>query len=365
MTVEVPQGTRALEEFVRFHDRVYATRSARWLAPVDLLLPILTGESPFARGREIRPFWAIDRGDVVARAVAVVDPRYQRHWNEQLGHVVWFEALPSADETARSVLDEACAWLEARGAVAARSGMGLLDLPFAMDAYDALPPSLLRQNAEHYHLSLKRARFEVEQGWVDYKITVTPELIDRWQRALDGARQAGYAIVPARDVTRARRVSEITDTWADTFKAHLGWSALTEDEVAHLLDGFEAQGVLDTSVLAYAGDDAVGMCLVAADDLHHAAVAPGRTIADGERLNFLAIGVRERARGRGINYAMAAYGLLELARRGRTHVSYTLVLDDNWPSRRTGEGLGATVCANYLTYRRNFRQATTISKARR
>ena len=39
---------------------------------------------------------------------------------------------------------------------------------------------------------------------------------------------------------------------------------------------------------------------------------------------------------------------------GATHLSYTLVLDDNWPSRRTAEKLGAHVCANYMVYRRNF-----------
>jgi hypothetical protein len=51
---------------------------------------------------------------------------------------------------------------------------------------------------------------------------------------------------------------------------------------------------------------------------------------------------------------MAGYAFLELARRGWTHLSSTLVLDDNWPSRRTGEGLGASLCANYVAYRRNF-----------
>ena len=112
----------------------------------------------------------------------------------------------------------------------------------------------------------------------------------------------------------------------------------------------------ENSVLAYEHEEPVGMCLVAADDPRHAAFAPGRSIHDSERLNILAIGVRSRARGRGVNYAMAAHAFLELARRGHTHVSYTLVLDDNWPSRRTGEGLGASVCANYLTYRRNFRR---------
>jgi hypothetical protein len=39
---------------------------------------------------------------------------------------------------------------------------------------------------------------------------------------------------------------------------------------------------------------------------------------------------------------------LELIKRGAKYLSYTLVLDDNWPSRRTAEKLGAFVCANYM-----------------
>jgi hypothetical protein len=53
---------------------------------------------------------------------------------------------------------------------------------------------------------------------------------------------------------------------------------------------------------------------------------------------------------------MAARTYLELVKPGAKHLSYTLVLDDNWPSRRTGEKLGGYVCANYVTYRRNFRR---------
>jgi hypothetical protein len=87
-----------------------------------------------------------------------------------------------------------------------------------------------------------------------------------------------------------------------------------------------------------------------------AIVAAGRQLKDSERLNFLGIGVSESARGRGVNLAMASYAYLELINRGAKYLSYTLVLDDNWPSRRTAEKLGATVCANYMVYRRNFRR---------
>ena len=38
----------------------------------------------------------------------------------------------------------------------------------------------------------------------------------------------------------------------------------------------------------------------------------------------------------------------------RHNGSATLVLDDNWPSRRTAESLGARVTGNFVTYRRDF-----------
>jgi GNAT superfamily N-acetyltransferase len=355
--IDVPQGKDELTEFVQFHDRAYAYRSARWEANLDMQLPILLGESPFARQRELCPFVARDGGEIVARAAALMDPRYVQHWNEQLGHIVWFEALPETREEVRLLIDRACAWLAERGALAARTGFtnGVFDLPFAIDAYETLPPSMLRQNPAHYHVLIKQAGFEVEQGFVDYKLRVTPQLVERWQGALEGARRGGFEIVPLGEVPRSQRIRDFTETFNDTFKSHWGWVPFLEEEISWLLDELASVGVLDTSVLAYQDGEPVGALFVPADDPEHVKLAPGRVLDDSERLNALGIGVRDRARGRGVNHAMAGYAYLELARRGRTHLSYTLVLDDNWPSRRTGEGLGASICANYLAYRRNFR----------
>ena len=122
-----------------------------------------------------------------------------------------------------------------------------------------------------------------------------------------------------------------------------------------MLEGFKPAGAYDTSVIAYRNGAPVGMLFVVPEVTAAAIVRPGRILKDSEKLNILAIGVRESARGQGVNLAMAAYAYLELVRRGAKYLSYTLVLDDNWPSRRTAEKLGAAVCANYMVYRRNFR----------
>ncbi len=357
IAVDTPEGAEALTAFILFHDEVYrSARTARWGAVVPFQLPMLLGDSPFCEDRTFRPFAARERGKLVARAVAVVDRRYQRHWNEKLGHVVMYEALPDAREATRAVMDAACEWLVTQGAVDARAGSGILEFPFAVDAHETLPPVWLRQNPSYYQALLKDAGFETEQGWVDYKITVTPELVERWTSALEAVQRGGFEIVPLRDVPEAERAREFTALWNDTFKSHWGYTPFSEAEMVHVMQAFGMAGMFDTSVIAYRNGEPLGALWVVPETTMLASLDPGRTLGGDEKLNVLGIGVREAARGRGVNVGMAAFAYLELVRRGATHLSYTLVLDHNWPSRRTAEKLGATVCANYLTYRRKFRR---------
>ena len=349
--IEHAEGKDALAEFVTLHDRVYAARGVRWESS-PLHLPMLRGMTPATIDRELHPLVAREGGEVVARVCAVVDGPYLKHWNERTGHLLLFEAQPDAREAVRELLDAACAWLAGRGMEAARIGFGLLETPFTVDDYDALPPSTLRQNPREYHALIKGAGFETERGFVDYAMPASAPLALRWQSSLESARRAGFEFVPFRDVPHAQRARRLCELWNATFASHWGWCPLSPELTGlFVLDG---QPVLETSTFALADGEPVGFCFVLPDDASHVDCAPGRALRPGEVLNSLAIGVLPSARGRGVNYAMAAYGYLELIRRGWTHVSYTLVLDDNWPSRRTGEGLGGALRANYAAYRRNF-----------
>jgi ribosomal protein S18 acetylase RimI-like enzyme len=74
----------------------------------------------------------------------------------------------------------------------------------------------------------------------------------------------------------------------------------------------------------------------------------------GTRGALINIGVLESARSRGVGRAMAARSFMTMAQHRMGYAGYTLVLDDNWPSRRTAESLGAKVTGNFVTYRRDF-----------
>lgn len=354
--IESPEGERALADFVFFYDRIYGYRAARWTAQVPLQLPVLTGLSAFCENRTVKAFLAIEGGEPVARAVAIVDERYIRHWKERIGHIVMFEAMPSARDAVKCMMDEACEWLRGQNLEAARAGFGLLEFPFVIDDYESLPARTSRQNPAYYHNQLKDAGFETEKGWVEYKIEVTPQLVARYQSALEAIRRVGFSVVPLKDVDSARRARDFTSTWNDAFKAHWGVTPFTEKEIVALLEFFASSGGLGTSAIAYCGENPVGVLMATPESTAAAIVSPGHVIGDSQRLNFLGIGVRESARGCGVNLAMASHAYLELIRRGARYLSYTLVLDENWPSRRTAEKLGAKVCANYVVYRRDFRR---------
>jgi hypothetical protein len=354
LKIESPRGEAALTEFIRFHDRVYEYRTARWPSQIAVQLPLLLGEGPFARDRKICPFAAFDNGRMVARAVALIDGPYQRHWNETLGHIVMFEAMPDAREGVRMLINAAASWLTARGVTAARTGYGLLEFPYVIDDYDTLPPDIARQNPPYYHALLKDAGFESERGWVDYKIKVTPELIARYESALESCRRAGFDVRAMKNVPAARRLDDFEPTWNQAFSRHWGMTPFSREEMSFLFDYFTISGGFDTSVIAYKDGVPVGALMVTPPIIDSVILKPGRILADNEKLNFLGIGVLEAGRGRGVNLAMAAYSYLHLIKNGSKYLSYTLVLDDNWPSRRTAEKLGAKICANYITYRRNF-----------
>src|SRR5579862_7412369 len=246
--IETPGGTDAWTEFLLFYDTVYSTRTARWTAMVPFQLPILSGEGAFARDRVLRPFLARDGDRIVARVLAAIDQRYQRHWKEPLGHLLMFEALPDSSAAVRLLLDAACEWLAAQGAQAARAGMGLLDFPFVIDDHETLPPAFLRQNPAYYQSLLKDAGCETERGFVDYRIAVRPALIARWENALEAVGRSGFEIVPLKDVPESRRVHEFTTLYNDAFVAHWGFTPFSEAEIAELIEALAPAGMLDTSV---------------------------------------------------------------------------------------------------------------------
>jgi hypothetical protein len=66
--------------------------------------PLLIGRGPAADNARVQTMCAEEDGRFLASVTAVRHETYVRHWNEQMGHLLFFEALPGRQEAVDGLL---------------------------------------------------------------------------------------------------------------------------------------------------------------------------------------------------------------------------------------------------------------------
>jgi hypothetical protein len=361
-TVDEVTSRDAMNEFAMLPFQVYGERDAWWPPDAQNEIDLLTGRAPIAAYLEMMPFAVRRKGGIVARVTAVVNRRYNSHWNEMVGQLIHFEALPDEGQGVTAMLEEAAGWLRRRGMTAVRSGFAaFLDYPYAIDNYERLPPFLLRGSPEYYHIYFKDAGFQTEKGMTDFTIPLTPDTLARYPEMIEQAGARGIRIRSWREYGFTAAVDAWTDTTNAAFERHWGWNPITREEVRPMLAALERTEVADLSTVAIADGQVVGSVFSVPDfsqrlaKLRHGVrLDPAR--GGGARGALINIGVLERWRGTGANLAMAARSFTAMAQQRMKYAGYTLVLDDNWPSRRTAHKLGGSITSNFVAYRRDFQK---------
>jgi len=334
------------ERYADFGAQVYQGNPC-WAPPHrEHLLDELHRRVPQAEYSDIQPFWIERDGAVAAVATAVIDRLYNEHWNEQVGHILLFEALPRRDEEAAELLRAVCGWFRDRGCRAARLGyLPGWQLPLTIDACDQVPTCFHGFNPPYYHNYVKNAGFYTERGCVEYRTQFTIELAAGYHDIVRRARHAGVLFRPW-DFSRLESETTLFTTLTnDTFAGHWGMPPFPEPVLSTLTIGLRDALVPEFCWFAEVAGEPAGF-VYSLPDLNQ---------PEGGHGVLLIIGVREAYRGRGVNLGLAASSYLAMIDRGYRSASYTIVLDDNWPSRRTAEKLGCRIERNFVIYRRDLR----------
>jgi GNAT superfamily N-acetyltransferase len=367
MKIHSPRTKPDFERFVDFGREVYKDQPS-WVPPdAQHMVAQLSGSFPGANQTQVKAFWALDdKGEILATVAAVISEPFNRHWKEAIGHLPYFEALQGHDDAGVAVVEAACEWLRGRGCRAARLNfLPGWDFPLTIDAYDAIPTFLHRFNPPRYHPIIKNAGFATERSLVEYRTAFTPELASEYRRRVEKVESSGVRLRSwdfGRLEKETERFCELTN---ECFARHWGIPQFSVEELSGLTVGLKDFLVADFTGFAEIDGKFAGF-VYATPDLNQAFHATKGTdpAAHADALQrqlrridhgmLLVIGVREAWRGKGINLALAAKCYLAMMERGYKSASYTLVLDNNWPSRRTAEKLGGKVARNFVVYRREL-----------
>ena len=366
MIVKALQTDEEFNRYVSFTEEVYE-QNPYWV-PQDAehLVSLLNGTSPVAANAKVQPYWVEVNGKIVATLTAVIEETLNLRWNEQMGHLLFFEALPGYQDAVSELFSTACDWLKSHGCKSARSTMLISwQLPMIIDAYDTVPTLFHTFNPPYYHSYVKNAGFATERGAVQYQIEFTPALADTYRQMIEQASASGITL-RSMDFERLEEETEIfTEICNDTFSEHWGMQPTNVGAMGGLTFGLKDFLVPEFIVFAEVDGQTVGVVYSLPDlnQVYHKMRGKDLESNSDELLQLLQqidhgaliiIGVRKQFRGRGVNLAMAARSYLAMIERGYKTGSYTIVLDDNWPSRRTAEKLGGRVTRNSVIYRCEF-----------
>ena len=83
--IEAINSPQEFEEFARLPYEVYADREAWWPPDIQNEIDLLNGRTPIAAHLDLQPFAAWRNGRIVARVTAVINHRYNQHWQEGIG----------------------------------------------------------------------------------------------------------------------------------------------------------------------------------------------------------------------------------------------------------------------------------------
>lgn len=350
-----PEDGAAVREFAALPRRLYGGQAPRVSRSLADAIALFRHQTPFSDGRTFLVLIARDGRRTVARAVAVLDTRYNSKWKEALGHIIMFEALPGARKASRQLFNTAFQWLREQGAETVRTGYGPFEPGYLIDDYATYLPRMMRHTLPHYHSLLKDAGFETEKGAGEYIIAASDDVATRYRGYLRSVEQSGYDIVGLAELPAGQRVTDFTSAWNEAYETHWGLAPTTEQEFALLVGKAGERSTIELSVIAYREGRPVGVALAREAERFPWSwswwLAGQNAVA---QLGCLSVGAAPTERGRGLALGLASHVYLHLLSRGQTRLGYGLVADDNWPSRRVAEKLGAFVCANYLTYRRSL-----------
>ena len=366
MQVKALDTPEEFARYVAFGQAVYGDNSP-WVPPdAPHLIQLLSGEGGFGSHTQIQPFW-VEAGDrILATVTAVTSEAYDERWNERLGHLVFFEALPDQNEAVATLMRSTDQWFSARNCQGVRmSFLPGMQLGVTIDSYDEVPTVFHAFNPDYYHSYIKNAGFVTERGVVQYQVEFTPELAQRYRDMVKRASESGIVVRSWNFDDLETETATFAALGNETFSAHWGFMPLPEE----VMRGFtvESRDFLIPEFMGFAEAEGRPVGFVySVPDLNQA-LHPMRDKALEEHFSefqdrfqqidhgaLLIIGVKNEFRGRGINLALAAHSYLGMIDHGYKRASYTVVLDDNWPSRRTAEKLGARVTRSFIVYRREL-----------
>ncbi len=367
VTVRAVDAPRDMKTFIRLPWKLYR-EDPLWVAPLLMDQKNLfdTSKNPFFRHARARHFLAWRDGRPVGRISAIVNDNYNRFQGEKTGFFGFFESI-NDPRVSRALFGEAEQWLREQGMERMRgptnpdtnNTLGLL-----VDSFDQSAVVYMPYNPSYYPALVEEAGLrKVKDLYAYYMAENATPISDKIRRVSEMVRKRHNIAVRSVRMDRVDEEIELIKViYNDAWTRNWGFVPWTDEEIEHLGHELKPVAVADLVLLAFVGDEPAGFSLSLPDfnqALKH--VRSGRLFPFGllkllyysrkiDLLRVLAMGVRKKFQGLGIDAIFYYETYARGTARGYRHGEFSWILEDNLPMRLAMEKWGARIYKTYRMY---------------
>ncbi|NEP16863.1 MAG: hypothetical protein F6J97_08145 [Leptolyngbya sp. SIO4C1] len=357
--------------FLSVPERVYQN-DPNWVAPIrSSIAKQFQPDNPFLQYGQLQQFIALAGSEPVGRIVAAVNQRLIEREKVSVGLFGFFECLPDF-AVAAALLETASDWLRQQGMT---RGRGPIDLSthnscfFLVDGFESPPMVMMPYNPPYYPDFIERAGWQKAKDAYAYDFPIETVLDDKFERAYGIARKAGVTFRPIHTQGEAfeQDCKALYQLFTTAFAGN--WSSTPRTEAEFMAEAKELQSLVDPDVFVIAehAGQMIGFFMGLPDYNIPLKRVKGRLNWLG-LLKFLWYR-RQIDQGRVIAICslpeyrrkMVPIALVYLGMRGGTQkrkpykrAELSWVLEDNLPSRRIIESVGAAICKTYRIYEKSL-----------
>ena len=354
--------TRALKRFVAL-ERKFVGSNPLFVSAIDAdVIKCLSGRSNFFSEMEHTLFVASSESRDLARCAALINRRYQKAKNEDVGFIGYFAALSDSKAEVQAMFEHAEAWLKERGVtrvIAPYNGAAVLGMGLLSTAFDDEPMFPYSWHPHYYTAYFVDSGYEPTYPLWYYKIDFSS---DKYRAVAHRAVENNA--VQVRPLSK-KRWSQDLETFRqifnETFKEEWEFHPQTSEEFHEFLDPMKLVLGTRQMLIGEVEGKPAGFCLGLPDwtplfrsfkgklgpiQIIRLMLRAGRY----RRAGLLSIGVFPDYRATGLAQALAVALYRRYEERGLQEALYYPVNEINARSRRFAESMGGTGRVMYHCY---------------
>ena len=358
---EVNAGKRPeLKNFVKF-ERKLLGKNDNYVSPTDDdIIKMLTGKKHLFKGVEFQLFMAIKDEEEIGRCAAIINRKYQRDKNQQVGSIGLFAAAPNHPEEIKQMMLEAEQWLSRRGI---KRIIAPWDGVTGTDSLNVLtherPMFLIPWHPDYYAQYLQNCGYQPKYERLGFEIDFSSE---KYKQAKEKySHISDFTIRPINKKEWNKDIESIRILFNTTFKEEWECYNYNREEFKEMFDPLKPIVDVNHILLAEKNGKPIGFCFGMTD------LAPVFRSFQGkmgifqiikllvnakkyDRAGILGIGILPEYRGLGITKSMAVKIYSSYEKHGLEKGLYYLVNDYNTRSRKFAESLGGkekVFCISY------------------